>query len=130
MKNLMKFLGVFMFAIFAFSFVSCSDDDDPANNDFFVGTYRGDVGFDDSEDGDAPIASTDGRVTVVKIGDKYNFDFNSNIPSITGIEFKKDGDNSWINVDGTDVSYIRINADKLIILYNKDSRTWTANADR
>ncbi|WP_395091623.1 hypothetical protein ACF3NR_10685 [Vaginella massiliensis] len=126
----MKFLGICLFAIFAFSFVSCSDDDDPADNDFFIGSYTGSIGFNDTANEDLPIASTDGQVTVVKIGDKYNFDFSNGIPSVTGIEFRKDGDNSWINVDGTDISYIRINAKKLTMFYNKGTRTWTANVER
>ncbi len=125
----MKVLGVCLIAMFAFSFVSCSDDDDPVDNDLFVGTYNGSVGFIDTDD-DTNISSEDGRVTVVKIGDKYNFDFNNSIPSITGIEFEKENENTWINIGGSENAYIRIDQDDLRILYNNGSRTWTANAQR
>ena len=108
-------------------FTSCSDDDDPADNDLFVGTYNGSVSF--LKDGET-ISVDDGSVTVAKVGNKYNFAFSDGIENITGIEFKEDGDNMYINIGGDETSYIRINASTLKMLYIKDGKTWTANCTR
>lgn len=125
MKSLLKIFGVLMLSIVVFT--SCSDDDDPADNDLFVGTYNGSVSF--LKDGET-ISVDDGSVTVAKVGNKYNFAFSDGIENITGIEFKEDGDNMYINIGGDETSYIRINASTLKMLYIKDGKTWTANCTR
>jgi len=125
MKNLLKFFLVTFFALFVFT--ACSDDDDPADNDLFVGTYNGRVTYVDSG---TNIESNDGNVRVVKVGDKYNFIFSNSIPNITGIEFQKEDANYSINIGGNESSYIRINASDLRIFYTKDGKVWTANATR
>lgn len=108
-------------------FTACSDDDDPSDNDVFVGTYKGNVSYVSS---DKNVNNADGNVRVVKVGDKYNFIFSDNIPNITGVEFKQEDANYSINVGGSDLSYIRINANTLKIFYVVDGQTWTANAKR
>ena len=127
MKNKLKILALLFVSLFAFTFVSCSDDDDPADNDLFVGTYRGSVGFTSSSENKS---SDDGSVTVAKVGNKYNFRFSDGIENITGVEFRNDGDNTSINIGGDATNYIRINANTLVMLYIKDGKTWRANCTR
>lgn len=125
MKKLLKFFLVTFFALFVFA--ACSDDDDPSDNDLFVGTYRGSISYVDSN---TNISKENGTVRVVKIGDKYNFIFSDGIDNINNVEFRKEDANWSINVGGSDLSYIRINANTLKILYVVDGKTWTANATR
>ncbi|WP_282628947.1 hypothetical protein [Empedobacter sedimenti] len=127
MKNLLKFLAVTFFALFVFT--ACSNDDDPANNDFFAGTYKGSVSY---VDGDKTVSNDNGSVFVTKIasGTKYNFAFSDKIPDLNGIEFEKKGDNSLVSVGSSASSFITIDSKKLTILYTKDGKTWRANATR
>ncbi|SRR5690554_4802641 len=125
MKNVVKILGVFCLAFLAFA---CSKDDDPADNDLFVGTYKGSISYS----GDENISTDDGSVTVVKTGNDYYFRFSNGIPDLTGVEFEQSDDNVLINVDFEDgIQYIRITASTLEMLYTKDGdETWTANCTR
>ncbi|MFD2921619.1 hypothetical protein ACFS6H_18010 [Terrimonas rubra] len=123
-----KILSVLAIALLTVSlFTSCKKDDDPADNDLFVGTYRGSVSY--NTDGET-ISKDNGSVTVVKIGSKYNFAFSDGIPDITGVEFAKENDNTYINIGGDATSYIRINASTLKILYVKDGKRWGADCTR
>lgn len=128
MKNFLKISTLICITLITFA---CSKDDDPADNDFFVGTYKGHIAYTNS-DGD--IESHDsGKVTVVKVASKtkYDFAFSDGIPNLKGVEFKESGDNSLINVDFEDgVQYIRIDESTLKILYTKDGQLWEANATR
>ncbi|MCU7614282.1 hypothetical protein N0B16_07520 [Chryseobacterium sp. GMJ5] len=131
MKNAIKILGLFMLVIFsAVSFTSCSDDDDPANNDFFAGTYKGNLSYSDG--GSTNVSTDNGSVFVTKIasGTKYNFAFSNSIPDLNGIEFEQQGDNVLVMVGSTATSYIRIDNNELKILYSKDGKIWTANCTR
>ena len=124
MKNLVKMmlLGFMVTAVFS----ACSKDDDPSNNDLFVGTYRGDISY---RSGNTSISTDEGAVTVVKVGKNYNFVFSDGIPNLNGVEFEKDA-NSVISV-GSDVSkYIKISENELTIAFAKDGAVWTANCDR
>lgn len=127
MKNLLKLLAVTVFALFVFT--ACNDDDDPANNDFFAGTYKGKITY---VDGSNTLTADNGSVFVTKIasGTKYNFAFSDKIPDLNGIEFEKKGDNTLVSIGASEASYIRIDDKKLTILYTKDGKTWTANASR
>ncbi|MDH1882522.1 hypothetical protein ACTS9T_11680 [Empedobacter falsenii] len=127
MKNLLKFLAVTFFALFVFA--ACNDDDDPANNDFFAGTYKGSISYKDANNS---LSTQSGSVFVTKIasGTKYNFAFSDKIPDLNGVEFEKKGDNTLVSVGADELSYIRIDNAKLTILYTKDGKTWTANATR
>ncbi|CAM3360697.1 hypothetical protein [Empedobacter stercoris] len=127
MKNLLKLSAVTFFALFIFA--ACSDDDDPANNDFFAGTYKGSISY---TDGDNRLSSDNGSVFVTKIasGTKYNFAFSDKIPDLNGVEFEKKGDNTLVSISADETSYIRIDSDKLTILYTRDGKVWTANATR
>lgn len=124
MKNILKILGILCLSVFVFA--ACSDDDDPANNDFFIGRYNGKVTYSSSDENKS---NDNGSVQVVKVGDKYNFLFSDGIPNITGIEIEKN-ENSAVMVGSTETHYIRINASKLTILFLKDGATWTADANR
>ncbi len=126
MKTAVKTLGIICLALVM---VSCSKDDDPADNNLFVGTYDGSVSFhDDNTD----ISNENSSVTVVKAGNDYNFIFNEDgIPALKGVEFKEDGDHGIINVDFQEgIQVIRIDEDSLFIIYSKDGKTWGANATR
>ncbi|MFJ1366217.1 hypothetical protein ACILDU_07185 [Capnocytophaga canimorsus] len=125
MKNVLKIVGVFCLAFVAFA---CSKNDDPADNDLFVGAYKGSVSF---SGGDKKINTDNGSVTVAKIGENYNFVFSDGIEDLTGVKFKKEGDNTLVNVDFQDgIQYIKITKNSLNMLYMKDGKTWTANAKR
>lgn len=124
MKKLFTFLGVICLSLIVFS---CSKTDDPADNNIFVGTYKGKVGY---IEGGETKGSDDGSVTVVKTGNDYHFRFSNDIPNLTGVSFKE-GDNTLVNIDLEDgVKAIRITASSLTMLYTKDGKTWTANASR
>ena len=125
MKNVLKIFGIFCLAFLAFS---CSKDDDPADNNIFVGTYNGSISYS----GDESISSDDGAVTVVKTGSNYYFRFSNGIPDLTGVEFEETDDNTLVNVDFEDgIQYIRITASTLEMLYTKEGdETWTADCTR
>lgn len=126
MKNLVKVFGIILLALVV---VSCSKDDDPADNDLFVGTYNGSLSY---KDGDHTISIDDASVTVVKVGSNYNFKFNEDgIPALKGVEFEENGDNGVVNIDFEEgVQAVRINESHLNILYSKDGKTWVANCTR
>jgi hypothetical protein len=128
-QKALKFLGLFVLAISLFAFTSCRSDDDPADNDFFAGTYRGAISFND---GSGLKSIDNGSVFVTKIGSgtKYNFRFSDGIPDLNNVEFNKEGDNVLVMVGETANSYIRIDNNDLKILYSADGKTWTANAKR
>lgn len=130
MKKAIKILGLFMLVFFtALSFTSCSDDDDPANNDFFAGTYRGSISYNE---GSNNISANDGSVFVTKIasGTKYNFAFSNNIPDLNGVEFQQTGDNTLVMVGSNATTYIRIDNNELKMFFTRDGKTWTANCTR
>lgn len=126
MKKFFNFFGVLLLTLSVFSLAACSSDDDPADNDFFIGRYHGKVTY--TSDG-ANKSNDEGHVQVVKVGDKYNFIFSDGISDITGIEIEKD-ENTAIMVGSTESHYIRINANELKILFLKDGATWTADCNR
>lgn len=124
-----KFACLLMLIFSVFALNSCSRDDDPSDNDFFAGTYRGNLTYND---GSTSVIKENGSVFVTKIGSatKYNFRFSDGIPDINGIEFEKQGDNVMVSVGSTATSYIRIDKNELKIMYNTNGKTWTANANR
>lgn len=52
---------------------------------------------------------------MVKVGNKYNFNFSDGIPPILGVEFNDEGSavNLGINTDSKQANFIRITGDKL-----------------
>lgn len=104
--------------------VSCSKDNDPTDDNLFVGTYNGSVSYNDSGS-NTDISTDDGRVTLVKVGDSYNFDFSDGIPSLKGIKMEKN-QNTLVDSSGA----LRIDEGNLIIAYSKDGKTWGANCNR
>ncbi|MRJ11455.1 hypothetical protein EDL98_10290 [Ornithobacterium rhinotracheale] len=126
--------GLLLFMVVtSFALVSCSDDDDPAYNLFFIGTYEGKVGYSEGFLDEDNVKIQDGKVTVVKAGDKYNFEFSKTdgkIPTLTGIKIKK-GENSTIVVEGLgEGQYVRINDKDLTLFVQQDGKTWVAKAKR
>lgn len=129
MKKLFTLVTLICISIVAFSSISCSKKDDPADNDLFVGTYKGKISYTNGQD---QKAADNGSVTVVKTGNDYYFRFSDGIEDLKGVSFKKEGDNRLVNIDFKDgVQYIKIDASSLTMLYtNKDGKIWTANAKR
>ena len=106
--------------------IACKKDTDPADKDFFVGTYRGSISY---QKDDNTITSSEGKVTVSKVGETYNFFFGNNIPDIKGVKFEKSSDNNYVSV-GSGVSGISINASTLKVLVANNGATWTADCTR
>ncbi len=123
MKKLLSLLAVIGLGILVLT--SCSKDDDPKDNDLFVGKYKGRVSY---TSGDESISNDDGSVTVVKIGNKYTFNFSDGIPSIKDKEIKK-GENSY-SLGWAEGSIIIIDESKLTINMLKDGELWLANCTR
>ena len=125
MKKIIALVSVICLSLVAFS---CSKNDDPADNDLFVGTYKGKISFLKREE---KKSVDNGSVTVVKTGNDYYFRFSDGIEDLKGVSFKKEGDNRLVNIDFEDgVKYIKIDASSLTMLYTTDGKTWTANAKR
>ena len=125
MKKIIALVSVICLSLVAFS---CSKNDDPADNDLFVGTYKGSISY---LNGQEKKAFDNGSVTVVKTGNDYYFRFSDGIEDLKGVSFKKEGDNRLVNIDFEDgVKYIKIDASSLTMLYTTDGKTWTANAKR
>lgn len=112
--------------ISSLAIISCSKDDDPKDNDLFVGTYKGAVSY---KKGDEVKKIDDGRVTVIKVNDKYTFDFSDGIPSIKDVEFEE-GKGFRLKIGIGDTSVIKIDQGNLTIMYISDGATWTANCKR
>ena len=129
MRKIFALVTVICLSLVAFSCISCSKNDDPADNDLFVGTYKGKISF---LKGEEKKSFDNGSVTVVKTGNDYYFRFSDGIEDLKGVSFKKEGDNRLVNIDFKDgVQYIKIDASSLTMLYtNKDGKIWTANAKR
>lgn len=128
-NKVMKFFGLFLLAFSIFAISSCRSDDDPVDNDFFAGTYKGNISY---FDGSSTITKDNGSVFVTKIasGTKYNFRFSDGIPDLNGVEFKQEGDNVLVMVGSTESVYIRIDNNTLKIAYTRDGKIWTANGSR
>ena len=128
MKKIFTLVTLICLSIVAFSSISCSKKDDPADNNLFVGTYKGKISY---SDGKEKKAADNGSVTVVKAGNDYYFRFSDGIPDLKGVSFKKEGDNTLVNIDLQEgVKLIRIDASSLKILYTQDGKIWTANGKR
>jgi hypothetical protein len=124
MKNLLKAFAILFLVTTVFT--ACSKDDDPADNDLFVGTYNGSITY---TSGDVNKSNDNGSVRVVKVGNNYNFAFSDDIPNLNGVEFRKD-ENSVISVGSDESKFIRITESELRITFTKDGQFWTATCTR
>lgn len=132
MKKALRVIGLMTLVCVVTFAVSCSsDDDDPADNDFFADTYKGDFTY---KKGDTnKVEREDSKVLVTKLGDgeKYRFDFHSTeIPEFTA-QFEEKGDHILLNVDFENgVQYIKIDENHLTMRYSDGDETWTGDAKR
>ena len=129
MKTTFKILSLLFVTVTLFTFAACSKDDDPADNDLFIGKYEGTISFSSTNDNDTDVARTNGSVTVTKIGDKYSFNFSNGIPTIGNIIMEK-GDNNTIIFNDNAIGTITVTASDLDIIYAKDGKAWTADCKR
>ncbi len=129
MKKSMKLLSLLFVVLFAVS--ACSKDDDPADNDIFVDEYKGKISYVNNNDSEKNVPSTDGKVTVTKVGgSNYSFIFDNDIPDILNVKMQK-GDNNKLFLEDGKFGLISIDADQLTIGYTTDEgETWTANCKR
>ena len=128
MKKIIALVSVICLSLVAFSSISCSKNDDPADNDLFVGTYKGKISF---LKGEEKKSVDNGSVTVVKTGNDYYFRFSDGIPDLKGVKFKKQGDHTLVNIDFKEgMKVINISASSLYIYYKQDVKKWTASATR
>ena len=130
MKKSMKLLSLLFVVLFAVS--ACSKDDDPADNDIFVDEYKGKISYVNKNDSEKNVPSTDGKVTVTKVGgSNYSFIFDSDIPDILNVKMQK-GDNNKLFLEDGKLGLISIDADQLTIGYSStdEGETWTANCKR
>lgn len=124
MKTHIKFLTLLF--ILPLVFFACSKDDDPADNDVFVGTYNGNISY---VNGGTSMRTETGKVTVVKTGNNYDFKFSDGIPDLNGVEFQRN-ENEAVSIGSDESKYIRITASDLRIAFTKDGAIWTANCTR
>ncbi len=122
MKKSLKIFGTLFFM--AALLVSCDNDNDPADDNLFVGQYQGRVAYMDAENS-TDIATDEGQVTVVKVGDNYSFNFSNEIPSLNDITMEKN-QNTLISSDGA----ITIDATTVQIAFTRDGNVWEANCSR
>ena len=128
MKRSFTLVTLICLVVVAVLSISCSKSDDPADNDFFIGKYKGKISY--TVDGDTKSVDN-GSVTVIKTGNNYYFSFLDGIPDLKGVKFKKQGDHTLVNVDFKDeVKAIHITASSLYIYYKQDVKKWTAKATR
>lgn len=124
MKTQFKLLAIFL--MIPLLFLACSKDDDPADNDLFVGTYNGTISY---TNGSTSIRTETGKVTVVKTGNNYDFKFSDGIPDLNGVQFQKN-ENEAISIGNDESKYIKITAGTLKIAFTKDGAIWTADCTR
>lgn len=125
MKTSIKILSLLSIAFIAFT--SCSKDDDPADNDLFLGKYEGSVSFSSTDDED--VSEPNGSVTVTKVGNNYTFNFSDGIPTLGDITMEK-GDNNTLVFSDEEIGTIRITASSFDIAYARGNRIWTADCSR
>lgn len=124
MKLIFKFLCVAVLSTYLFA--ACSKDDNPANNDLFAGTYKGNVSYSKGEENKT---NPNGSVFVTKVGDRYDFKFSDAIPAITNVKMDKD-EQGYIGTVNGYTGVLRINANNLNIALEKDGAGWSANCNR
>lgn len=104
---------------------------DPKGEDFFVGTYEGQVNYT-NKDGDKE-SHEDAKITVVKVASKsnYNFEFNKGVSNLNNVEFEEKSGHHLTNKDNTEGKQaIDIDGDHLTMDYTEDDETWEVDAKR
>ena len=96
MKKFFSLATLICLFIVALTSISCSKSDDPADNEIFIGTYKGRITY--SGNGIKKSAEN-GSITVIKAADSYYFRFSDGIPDLKGVTFKKEGDHTLVNID-------------------------------
>ena len=124
MKKILPVLGVFV--LMSIMYTSCSKDDNPVDNNAFVGTYRGTISYKSTG---TDISKNNGSITVVKVGDRYDFNYSDGIPAIKNVIMEK-GQGGYVGTVNGYTGFIKINASNLTIGVLKDGAAWGANTNR
>ena len=128
MKSAVKLMSLLFLAFFTLS--SCSKDDDPTDNDLFVGTYEGDISYANFSDPESNVENGPGKVTVTKLGgDNYSFSIDRDIPGLDNITMTK-GDNNTIFFNEDEIGAITISESTLSLSILRDGQKWSADANR
>lgn len=127
MKQL-KILLAATVLLLTFGLSSCNQNN-PSEADLFTGKYIGNVTYIKTGEGGKTITDDDVTITVIKVGNNYDFHFSHNIPSITGVEMKKN-DDSLVTIGTDGLKIIKITGEKLNISYTTDEGSWTVIAKR
>jgi hypothetical protein len=128
MKKIFK-ITILLFVSTLF-FVSCKKeslyDELPSE---FIATYTGSLGY--TPNGGLPIANaTSGQATITQSSKVVTISFSNNIPSLTGLRFKKtNGVYASVAIDGS-VAGIKFEANSASIAYTKDGNSWAFNGSK
>lgn len=126
--KMLRIVGLLLFAtVMITAWTSCSKNTDPADVDVFAGTFRGKIGYTDAEKN---ITQDNGSVFVTKLNTRYDFRFSDGIPDLTGVEFTKKDANTLVSTGSSGTGLITINKDRLVIAFQRDGRSWTADCGR
>lgn len=120
-----EWLGIgFSFLLLVFNW---GQKQDLMTTEFFVGKYQGVVVF---EENDLVVQCDKSTIHIVKIGNKTNFVFSANIPTISTVLYKNNNTKDLVNRNPQETNYIKINANKLEILFSDGTKSWVVYADR
>jgi hypothetical protein len=122
MKKISK-IALLVLSSFLF-FVSCKKeslyDELPAE---FLATYTGSLGYTPSG-GTAITNATSGQATIAQSNKVSTITFSNNVPSLTGLRFKKtNGIYASVAIDGS-VAGIKFEGNTMYVTYTKDSNVW------
>lgn len=127
----MKQLRVLLAAVallLSLGLTSCNQDN-PAEADLFVGTYKGKVSFIKVGEDAKNISNDNGSVFVAKVGDSYTFRFSDGIPTLANIKMEKN-DDTLVSIGTDGLAIIKITGDHLTISYTTKEGSWNADAKR
>ncbi|WP_158963962.1 hypothetical protein [Myroides fluvii] len=127
MKNDTKRICIAIVTVFILWCFTGPINRDVTKTKFFIRHYSGAVLFEQDK---TMIQCQFSTVRVVKIGDKVNFYFAHEIPSLSEIVLEEHQDNALMNSDAVETNYIQLTNNKLEILYAVGNLKYTVYATR